>query len=43
MEIENPMTLPEYEYESKHIPDDIWADMESNAYDDMVFEEMNKD
>lgn len=27
----------------KYIPDDVWADMESNDYDDMVFEEMNNE
>ena len=42
-ETENPMVLPEYNYKFEHIPDDIWADMESDAYDDMVFEEMNED
>ena len=31
------------EYKSKYIPDDVWADMESDAYDDMVFDEMNED
>lgn len=27
----------------KHIPDDVWADMESDSYDDMVFEEMDNE
>ena len=41
--LENPMVLPEYEYRYEHIPDEVWADMESNDYDDMVFEEMTED
>ena len=40
--IENFMVMPEYNYKFKHIPDDVWADMESNDYDDMVFEEIMK-
>ena len=43
MEIENPMVLPECNYKYDIIPDDVWADMESDAYDDMVFEEMSKE
>ena len=38
--IENPMVLPEYTYKFNRIPDDVWADMESNDYDDMVFDEI---
>lgn len=41
--LENPMVLPEYEYKYEHIPDEVWADMESDAYDDMVFEEMTEE
>ena len=41
--LENYMVMPRYEYESKHIPDEVWADMESNDYDDMVFNEMIKE
>ena len=43
MEIENLMTLSQCNYRYESIPDDVWADMESDAYDDMVFEEMNKE
>lgn len=38
--LENYMVMPRYEYKFEHIPDEVWADMESNDYDDMVFEEM---
>lgn len=41
--IENFMTLEKCEYKSDYIPDDVWGDMESDAYDDMVFEKMNED
>ena len=40
--IENPMVLPEYQYKFNNIPDDVWSDMESQAYDDMVFDELTK-
>lgn len=38
--IENPMILPQYEYE-EIIPDDVWAEMEDIAYEDSIFEEEN--
>ena len=41
--LENPMVLPEYEYYHRKIPEEIWADMESNDYDDLIFEEMTED
>lgn len=41
--IENPMVMPKYDGEYESIPDDIWDDMESDAYDDMIFEEMTKE
>ena len=40
MDLENFLVLPEYNYKFNNIPDDVWADMESNDYDDMVFEDM---
>lgn len=41
--IENPMVMPEIEYKSQHIEDDVWAEMEDIAYEDKIFEEINKE
>ena len=41
--LENFMDIPEIEKYYDSIPDDVWADMESNDYDDMVFEEMTNE
>ena len=38
--IENFMVMPEYEYKSNRIPDDVWVEMEDRDYDDMVFDEI---
>jgi hypothetical protein len=40
--LENYMVMPEIDKYYDTIPDEIWSDMESNAYDDMIFEEMTE-
>nr|DAL06008.1 MAG TPA: hypothetical protein [Caudoviricetes sp.] len=39
-QVENPMVMPEYEYKSDYIPDDVWAEREDRDYQDKIFEEM---
>ena len=41
--VENPMTMPEIEYKSNYITDEIWAEKEDRDYQDKVFEEMIKE
>lgn len=41
--VENLMVMPEYEYKSNRIPDEIWAEQEDRDYQDKVFEEMIKE
>lgn len=38
--IENAMVIPEYEYKTDYIPDDVWAEQEDRDYEDRIFEEM---
>lgn len=40
--IENLMCLEEIECKSNYIEDDIWAEKEDLAYEDEIFEEMEK-
>ena len=37
--VENPMVMPEYEYKSNRMPDDVWAEREDRDYEDSIFEE----
>ena len=39
--VENLMVMPEYEYKSNYITDDVWAEMEDIAYEDSIFKEEN--
>ena len=41
--IENPMVMPQYEYKSQRIEDDVWAEMEDMAYENSIFEEEKND
>lgn len=40
--MENIMVLPEEGDLYTPIPDEVWSDMESNAYDDAVFDELTR-
>lgn len=33
--IENPMVMSEYEYKSNRLPDDVWAEREDRAWEDI--------
>ena len=33
--VENPMVMPEYEYKSNYITDDVWAEKEDRAWEDI--------
>lgn len=33
--VENLMVMPEYEYKSNRIPDDVWAEKEDRAWEDI--------
>lgn len=37
--VENPMVMPEYEYKSNRMTDDVWAEREDRDYEDSIFEE----
>lgn len=37
--VENPMVMPEYEYKSNCMTDDVWAEREDRDYEDSIFKE----
>lgn len=37
--VENPMIMPDIEYKTDRIPDDVWAEQEDRDYEDSIFEE----
>ena len=37
--VENLMVMPEYEYKSNCMPDDVWAEKEDRDYEDSIFKE----